>query len=130
MATCVILGVRQVQKRKRQRRAMELGLDMDERRFKRRLEAAVAEVDDIFADDDDEDEDALEDEGLTGAEREQLKLLEAEAAKTPARGGGAAATPAPSGGKKASKGSGGGAGVQQHGGGDVEAPATPATGKR
>lgn len=112
MAVCVVLIVRTVQKRTRQRRAMELGLDMDERRFKRRLEAAVAEVDDIFADDDD---DVLEDEGLTGAEREQLKLLEAEASKTPSRG--AAATPAPASVKKA--------GAKDIESGNSQAPATP-----
>lgn len=99
MATCVVVIVRVVQLRRKRRRAVELGMDADERRFKRRLEQSIQEVDDIFAEDDEDDDDGdLDDDvGLSGQEREQLKLIEAEATKrgTPSRGSGtgAAATP-------------------------------------
>ena len=98
MATCVIVVVRVVQLRRRRQRQAQLGLGADERRFKRRLEQSIAEVDNIFADDEDDDDDDdddeeaaaggggggdLEDEGLDEEDREQLKLIEAEAATSP-----------------------------------------------
>ena len=94
MAACVVGAVRFVQQRRRRARQAQLGLGADERRFKRRLEQSIAEVDNIFADDDDdddedEDEDNGGDQGAAGEldgelddeDREQLKLIEAERSK-------------------------------------------------
>jgi len=93
MAACVVGAVRFVQQRRRRARQAQLGLGADERRFKRRLEQSIAEVDNIFADDDDDDDDEDEDNGgdqgaageldgeLDDEDREQLKLIEAERSK-------------------------------------------------
>ena len=95
MAACVIGLVRVVQIRRRRRRAVELGMDADERRFKRRLERQMQEIDDIFGDVDEEDEEAGELEGgeLDETEVEQLKLLEQEIER---KGGASAGTPSSS----------------------------------
>jgi hypothetical protein len=62
--------------RRRRRLMAHFGLDAHERRFKRRLDRQMQEIDDIF--DDGGGDDGIE---LNAAEIEQLQLLEQELAK-------------------------------------------------
>ena len=79
MAACCMLGLRVWQARRNARRAAAQGLDADERRFKRRLERQIQEVDDIFGDD--LEEGSPGDVELDAREQEQLRLVEAEVAR-------------------------------------------------
>ena len=57
------------------------GLDADERRFKRRLEQQMQEIDDIFETDGEGEDDDDDEHTLDADDIEQLQLLEAELAK-------------------------------------------------
>lgn len=100
MAACVIGLVRVVQLRRRRRRAAELGMGADERRFKRRLERQLQEVDDLFGDADEEEDDDGGDD-LEGAELdeedvENLQLLEQEMERKQQQQAAGAGTPSKS----------------------------------